>query len=380
MAQQQYSLDFEDPQWFICDHALQIVNLHDPMESPPEDSGDWPPLGTGEQARRALEEVMESILVLNLPGLLRERVEFLYRAGDTWGIEDITGLDNLGRFHLFELKRDGLSKKVTEQLATYLLGNLFKSGDEYMDDRWSLHQQLLTVGRWALYLAAALANTRTSNLGYREVNQWHPAILSGADPPFTKSRWDRLSHDTSYEGLYKWGTEAMVAKATATRGVTGIDATMVYEWAAGIKERLGRSKPERPRVRPEGQVVIWLVGRSFNEAVFDRVRLWRRAGIDARCLLMEARQSLRTGQWVVRVQREKFPEREQALDAIARMQAAIEADPGAKDLVLEFYETRAPSNTDLSSGGMPLREKTKVVLRDQAGKQQVIFRASASGA
>ncbi|MCX8007139.1 MAG: hypothetical protein N3B11_03375 [Coriobacteriia bacterium] len=375
-AEQNPFFEFEDPHWFICNHALQIVNLDDPLESAPEDSGDWPPFGTGVQSRKALEEVMESILVVNLPGLLRERVQFLYRGGDTWGVEDITGLDNLGRFHLFELKRDGLSEKVTEQLATYLLGNLFRSGDDYLDEKWSLNQQLLTVGRWALYLAAALANTRTSNLGPDDVNQWHPAVVSGSAPPFTRTSWRRLSDDTKYEGLYEWGTEAMVAKATKTRGVTDVDATMVYEWAERLQERLGGSKPVRPRVRPGGQVVIWLVGRSFDKAVLDRVRLWRRAGIDARCLMMEARQSLRTGQWVVRVQRERFPEREQALNAIARMQAAIEADPKYKELALEFYDTRAPSNPDLSSGGTPLRDKSSVLLKEQTGKEAKIFQAA----
>ncbi|MEL7667776.1 MAG: hypothetical protein AAGU73_06210 [Actinomycetota bacterium] len=367
----------EEPQWFICDHSLQIVNLDDPLPCEPEDSGDWPSLGSGAGARKALEEVLESILVLNLRDLLRERVRFLYRAGDHWGIEDITGLDNLGRFHLFELKRDIVSGKVTEQLATYLLRNLFEPGDDYLSEKWALNREYLTVGRWALYLAAALANTRTSNIGLNDVNEWHSSVVSGVVPPFTKTSWRRLSVDTKYEGIYRWSTEAMIAKATATRGVTGVDTATVSEWAATAQRRLAGTKPTRPRVRPNGQAVIWLVGRGFDEAVFEQVRLWRRAGIDARCLLMDARQSERTGQWVVRVQRERFPEREQALEVVSSMQAAIERDPQSRSLDLRFYHTRAPSNPYVQDGGMPRREETSVVLLDDKGRETTLFPAEA---
>ena len=173
----EYKMDFEPPRWFVCDHSLRVLDESEWLQAP----ADWPSLGVGSDARKAQEEVLETILILNLRRLLREQVTYLCRAGDTWGREDITGVDNLGRFHLFELKRDYVSEDVPEQLGAYLLSRLFKAGDDFLDESWQLNNGV-SAERWALFLAAAHANERTSNIGRRFVNESHPGIRSGFEP------------------------------------------------------------------------------------------------------------------------------------------------------------------------------------------------------
>lgn len=363
-----YEMEFEPPQWFTCAPNLGVTDLdHPSLTAPP----DWPSRGTGIDARKAQEEVLESILILNLEGLLRERVRFLYRGGDSWAIQDITALDNLGRVHLFELKRDRVRPVVPEQLSTYLLGGLYSSADDVLDDMWRRNTRVLTTARWALYIAAALANSRTSNIGRLDVNRWHPLVTSGSRPPYTAAEWRRTFSGRDEEVL-RLCTEAMIEKAK-TRGVSGLTYESLLDWGSEARRDLSTSAPTRPRVRPTSSAVVWLVGRSFHGSVFENVRMWRRAGLDARCLKADARQSATTGQWMIRIQREAFPQREAALDAIAARQDVLEYDERARKLELRFYDTKAASDTATGDGGAPRGPRTRVVVRGWDAGERVIF-------
>ena len=364
-------IEFEPVQWFLCNHALRITNLTDPLFAAPEAQGDWPSLGCGGAARKSREEVLETILILNLRELLRERLNFLFRGGDYWGIQDVTAVDSLGRFHLFELKRDRVRGVVAEQLGVYLLSGLFQSGDHFLEEQWSMNVERLSAKCWALYLAAAQANERTSSLGKNDVSSWHPSVLSGDEPRFGKSRWQKLytagESDT-------WLIEAMIAKAKA-RGAQGVTIEMISSWGESTYHQMTATKPSRPKVRPKSQAVIWLVGRGFDREAFEQVRLWRRSGLDARCLFADARQSNRTGQWVICVRREAFPQRGQALDEIAKVQGEIESNTEACRLDLELYESKPPSDTNIQSGGWPLRDATRMVVRGWNDSEKVLYPA-----
>ena len=157
------------------------------------------------------------------------------------------------------------------------------------------------------------------------------------------------------------------------RGVVGVTDGMIADWAKAIHSDLTSRKPARPRVRPTGEVVIWLVGRGIDPGALQRVRLWRRAGLDARCLIVDARQSPETGQWIVQVQREEFPERDKALDCIASHQESIEDDDWVKRLELRFYESRAASSTDLAGGGLPLGPSTQAAMCGTGGRERPLY-------
>lgn len=371
-----YSLEFEPPRWYLCDHSLKVSNLGDPLLSAPLE--DWPARGTGISARKAQEEVLETILILNLQTLLRERLHYLCRAGDIWGIQDIAAVDDLGRFHLFELKRDRVGAAVTEQLGMYVLRHLFEPSDRVLDQFWEANLGVIEE-RWALYLAAALANTRTSNVGRHDVNEWHPSVLPrGGAEPFTLATWGRL-HPSTEPAACEWCTEAMIAKAIQVRGVCGVSAGLVRDWAKSTYRELTKQKPLLPRTIPVSRAVFWLVGTDFDPEVYEQVRLWRRAGLDARCVKIDARQSARTGQWVVRMQREAFQERDRALEvASSRIKTAAKGGESGR-LDLRFYETRPASDTNLIRGGTPLHGRVEVVLLASDGTQTVLYPACETG-
>ena len=155
--------------------------------------------------------------------------------------------------------------------------------------------------------------------------------------------------------------------------MVGVTEEMIADWARAIHFELTSHKPARPRVRPTGEAVIWLVGRGIDPGAQQRVRLWRRAGLDARCLIVDARQSPTTGQWIACVRREEFPERDEALDFIESHPELIEGDVRVERLELRFYESRAASSTDLAGGGLPLGAATQVALCGKGGRERQLY-------
>lgn len=95
---------------------------------------------------------------------------------------------------------------------------------------------------------------------------------------------------------------------------------------------------------------------------------------------MDARQSKRTGCWIICVQREFFPQRDEALESLAANQAAIEGSPEAVRLDLEFYDARPPSDDEIERGGLPLDDETRVVVRGWNDETKVLYRAKGRGA
>ena len=229
---------------------------------------------------------------------------------------------------------------------------------------WDLKSKTLTVDRWLSYLTAAQANERTSNLGRGYVNQHHPQITAGELERFTKTSWanafERKTSDTRR-------SEALIS--VAQRKCAEVPSLATHRrMAQEIVHEFSANRPIRPVVRPKRQAVIWLVGRGFSRSVFEDVRMWRRAGIDARCLDLDARQSKRTGLWSIRVKREKFPHRTLLLSKLAIQQESIESIPAANHLRIHLYTKGRPSDTNLEQGGLPLGSNAHVVVNDQHSK------------
>ena len=166
--------------YFVCDDQLRI--------SPEDPGADAPPTGW-EGAVQAQEEVMETLVVLNLEKLLADDVQFLFRAGDYWGIQDITAIDPLGMIHLLELKKGTIGAKVTEQLAAYLMRTMFDDASAFANRLADHNERHLGESRWAVYLAGALANERTTTVGpaaYRST-----VSEKGLGPALSDNTWKK---------------------------------------------------------------------------------------------------------------------------------------------------------------------------------------------
>ncbi len=334
--------------YYVCDERLMIK---EELRRRPDD---WPSLKVGQ----AQEEVLETLLVLNLEKLLDDDVRFLFRAGDYWRLQDITGVDPLGRIHLFELKRDAINGAVTKQLSAYLLSSMFEDARAYARRMLALNEELLTRERWKLYLTAALANVRTANIGRDFVNKNLPAS-------YTKGQWSALkSSDKRLQLL------AAIRSRSQRRGVKLLNDKELMEWATDVQLRTKASLPPQLPLRVRSAGVIWLVGRSFNEEALRQVREWRSAGLDARMLLVDARQSEEDRLWNLRVVKEDFPERRALVHCVAEDLQEMEADtksqraadPGAPELVLSLYQEKHPSSRDSPRLGALLRAQARARL------------------
>ena len=356
-SRQMTAIEWEDHCWYTCNRWLEVTDSGAPLAKAPTGWAD------AKAAKRcAQEEVVETLMVLNLPVLLGEDVRYLFRAGDYWGLQDISAIDPLGRIHLFELKKAGISGDVTEQLGHYLLSSLFRSAPHYAKWLRGLSEERIRGARWALYLAAAMANERTANIGLKYVE----AHNRDESDRLTKGQWSELLKPREGEATTAAQDlllDALRAAAT-TAGATVPTTPELLEWGERLASQLVPRAVEAPPVWVEPNCVIWVVGTHFHQAAEDSIRRWRGAGVDARALEVEARQAA-DGTWMIRVRRENFPERREVLSKVkANLTSALERvrqertnDPAVLALRVNLYERIVPSKASKSkvAGGRPLR-------------------------
>jgi len=70
-------IEWEEQRWFTCNRRLVVENPDAPLEKEPSC---WTEAKVAK--RCAQEEVVETLIILNLPVLLGEDVTYLFRAGD----------------------------------------------------------------------------------------------------------------------------------------------------------------------------------------------------------------------------------------------------------------------------------------------------------
>ncbi len=330
------SVEWEPSVWYECDARLRAARPRHPQE-------EVQLAQLHKKGVRAKEEVLETLVILNLQTILEEPLRFLVRAGDYWGLQDITAVDPLGRVHLFELKKDSIGRDVPAQLATYLLTNMFTDAREYASWAWSLNKRLLHGERWALYLAAALVNERTTTFGrkalYRELGI--ARITDGC--------WKKMNQNGEAAALK---LRALLAMTGQTHQLPSLPE--LHRWADATARSLLGDRPELPLVTIQPHGAIWLVGRSFADDALEQVAQWRRAGVDARFIEVDARQVEADGRWIIRVRREAYPERRELLDRVYREGAA---------LLAEHDQTAGPSSP-------PLQIKLRLYNRLAASKMK----------
>jgi hypothetical protein len=312
---------------------------------------------------RVCEDVMQTVLWLHAAAFTGEPVTIFARSGREWGIADLMGIDSIGRIHLFELKKHTVTASVANQLTHYLLAHLFedarellthwkgKFGPEVLDD--------IQMGLHA-YLAAALADERLDILGARFVARAEGRDESGI-AAFEK-QWDHeLSRDERAELLIK----ALRIKAQARRGVDSASiptreqfAELARQWRVRL-DPLGELNRERS-VRLQERLVLWLVGPRVAGDAMERIRSWRRAGVDARWLELDVQPVPASLEWDLRVRREWAPHRSALVTehwpsvraGLRRWEEQHPEHAGRCEVSLHLYDKRRPSETGDEGGGL----------------------------
>ncbi len=317
------------------------------------------------------EEVIETFLAFHLGQLTAEPVTVFARGGDYWGICDLMALDTFGRFHLFEVKKGTVNATVAEQLSNYLLTYLFADAEALLRDWWPRYRTDVLGDRLALHLAGALAELRTVNLGRKFVSRW--AYLRSApetpDQMARQSQWLKMPpvrrKELLIDALLRYAVEHTHLDRAEVPDLQSLNA-IADAWA----RKLGPTEnPPQPALIADRKTVIWLVGRTIHPAARERIRLWRRAGIDARWLAVEVRRDEHRANWHLRVESERAPQR---AELSLKLLEWIRQDAGQHRLgrvKFELYEHRVPSNTQLDLGGTLARECRATVTAEGCTRQ-----------
>lgn len=323
------------------------------------------PQGFEAFARIELEEALETILALNLPALSGEPIRLLGRTGDYWGDADLFAEDAAGRLHMFELKSGPITSAVATQLEQYLLKSAFADLPAfvaYWRDR--MDQSVFSVDRLTMYIAAAHAQVRTQNLGWVALS----ATENGVD--VSQAIWDKLSQSEKWGYLQRY----LVALTSEFSGLDEV-RTVASQWR---DRTLGEPLLECGQIRSSPATVIWLVGSHFDAGALERIRGWRAAGVDSRCLELEVRKDKATGALWLRVRREHFPDRTAALLSIAKWRERRAVDAPVQVEWFTYNKAAASgSAAERSKKGLPLPAVDFVV--SARGQSQVWRRSVRKG-
>jgi hypothetical protein len=120
-------------------------------------------------------------------------------------------------------------------------------------------------------------------------------------------------------------------------------------------------------------VVIWLVGRTIQDLALERVRLWRRAGVDARVLRLEVRLTERG--WGLRCLREDAPFRDRIEERLFGLADQNVERGDAPELRCRFYDETSASAAK-SKGGRLLDDP---IAWTAVGGEEVTVTASDQG-
>lgn len=313
-------------------------------------------------AVRTVEKVLETYIALNFEEVTGAAPVSVVGSRALCSEADVVAVDELGRVHMFEVKKDEIRKRDVEQATHYMLRSVFV-------DRFAAfnnNPEGLEARTYAL--AAALAglvcetdeskNGHTLHIGEvkHDPSLREFAIASLGRTP-VKSKWstDRqtpegalvhiatlLAHARRHR---RWpGDEALgdgVQRLLAEGRVHAATSAFGAPLPQSVRDRL--PKPSRP-------LVLWLAAPSVDHGALEEIARLRASGVDVRAAEVDVRRDAESGGaggrgWHVSVRREFAPERDRSeAEAVGAVRRGIGA--GAA-LYSNFYVEKSPSERSM---------------------------------
>lgn len=81
---------------------------------------------------RGVESSVETLLAIHTEQFVGFPLRFLRRDRPLHGAEDLVATDDIGRIHIFELKKGSISEQAASQLEYYLFRYLFQNPDAFV--------------------------------------------------------------------------------------------------------------------------------------------------------------------------------------------------------------------------------------------------------
>lgn len=297
----------------------------------PSARADLPPTA---KDQRPLEENIETLLLHwgghLLPGM---PVRILGRSPAIVRSPDLTGIDDLGRLHLFELKKDRANEHDLAQLLAYVINRPTRETqvDATLADTLWNGETAHAASLAAFVARKRLSNTRASGIskkargGERLVAHLDETSRDAGSRSGLRTSPDRFRELAKREmkrlyGLVHDGplpdTDALIGTFKSTQ--------LPSDWLFG---------------RTEPPVVMWLIAPDVDRAA-DAASEYIERGIDVRCVSLDIHEVQEGREWLVGVQMVRASEQEgwewQRSDAfggllLAAMREHIQAHPGAAE-------------------------------------------------
>ncbi len=310
-------------------------------------------------AKPTVEKVLETYIALNFEQVTGASPVSVVVSRALCSEPDVVAVDELGRVHMVEVKKDPITKRDVEQATHYMLRSVFA-------DRFAAFDKLpQEVETRAYALAAALAGVvcetdeskEGKTLHSREVK--HDPLLSdfaiaslGRVP--VKSKWstDRqtaegalvhiatlLAHARRHglwpsDGTLDSGVQLLLAAGRHHAATSAFRAPLTQS----VRDRLPR--PTRP-------LVLWLAAPTIDSSAVEELVRLRAAGVDVRAVEVDLRRDAESSVqgergWHVSVRREDAPDRDRSeAEAVVGVRRGLEV---GTTLDIAFYVERPPSD------------------------------------
>lgn len=306
---------------------------------------------------RVAEEVLETFLMLHLEEMTGLPLYFVSRGHEYWGAEDLIAWDELGRVHLFELKKGAIKAETIDQLTQYMMRYLFHSVDGLVEEEWRRGTKILDISL-STHLAAACAGWRLATMGhgalredlFKDIPEW---ITYPTWPP-SRYWWNNNASDIVKNRLLLKNLALMINEELPEQSRVSADTfrNLAKFWTKRLKRP---ARPPHKVVSLERPVVLWFVGSGFEPGAWQPLRKWRALGVDARPLVIDLRHPA-PGKWTLRWRKEQFPQRDEL--EVQLFERARSGKFGGINrlpkLKLELYKQSSASAKIEDSHGYPL--------------------------
>ncbi len=324
------------------------------------------PASVAFEPANALEKVLETYIALEFENVTGIKPLAVTTSRALTSEADVVAIDELGRVHLVEVKKDKITRADVRQATQYMLRSVFADRFDAFPD--SLGDDEERARSLAAALAGAVSGLDETKVGYALYQE-----LTKVDPSLAAFAKITLGREPT---AYSWPTDRQSLAGTRVHMATllawarraelwhGDDLPSAIErlisaghdraGSSALWARLSRvTRDTLPR--PSRALVLWLVAPRISEEALVEVRQLRSVGVDVRAVEVVLRRhatwtAAGTRGWRASIRREHAPERDRVESDAS---AALRDGKGQHArLESEYYLERSPSDrsADASHG------------------------------
>lgn len=335
---------WSNPVYYTLDKELEIIDKSELVPKEWNKARYIYPLRKSKS--KVSEEVYITLLYLFPEEFIGEELYFLNRSY-WWGKEDIIAIDDLWRVHIIETKNDACSLKDLKQLELYLNQKSFINLKGFVQDNINhfIYQKHVTKS----LIFGLFAGAQTSRIQKDIVSKTLITKIKEKD-------WKNHDNKAEYIAQYLMLNIVKIWNYSVTKEFIENLSNKIFEKLISKKKIIEQKCQHGVNIHfneSERRSVLWLVGTDFKKDVIDKVQEHRGNKLDVRLLKMEVRISKGLNKFLVKIQKENFPKREEITKDLVNW---LNNNSGSYQLKIQFYSDHAPSKNKKVNDGYCLNK------------------------